>query len=102
MKQKGFVWNHWTKLNDEKRVRCNYCTKTYAQGVPPKRMQRHLNEACRNAPDDAKSQPEQSFQISATNGIAGSSSNMAQTPKTNCSIDHISEAEQQDLGLSLT
>src|SRR5688572_15493250 len=59
VKKRGRVWNHWTiicKLKTHPSVKCNYCSKYYAQGFP-KRMQGHLDKECQEAPNNAKSQP---------------------------------------------
>src|SRR6266498_4149525 len=115
MKQKGFVWEHWTetsnggmnnnKPNSHPSVQCNYCSKSFGRAVP-KRMQDHLDKNCPRAPNNAKSQSRQSFQESAASSNEESFEinrpiNRIQTSRIDNFRDRISEVEQQTINLSL-
>src|SRR5947199_8476856 len=86
VKRKGTVWKHWTIIteveNNEENsnvkkkthpsVCCNYCSKTFEQGIS-KRMQTNINSYS-NAPDNAILLPKQPPTILETTSTTTSTS----------------------------
>ncbi|CAJ0753061.1 7053_t:CDS:1, partial [Entrophospora sp. SA101] len=106
-KPKSEVWRHYTIYGTETNaptVKCNYCDKTYKQGVAT-RMQAHLNDECNNAPENSKVKNKKPLARSFENTDISLSSNTSKKNKNSItlddSLDTMSGEEQKKLEIML-
>nr|CAG8446911.1 2846_t:CDS:1 [Entrophospora candida] len=106
-KPKSEVWRHYTSYDTEANaptVKCNYCDKTYKQGVAT-RMQAHLNDECNNAPENSKVKNKKPLARSFENTDISPSSNTSKKNKNSITLDNsldtMSDEEQKKLEIML-